>query len=715
MKELVAQPLEQSLESIAAPSITEQTQSSISTPILPPISPAARIRHNLPAPTCSRFVGREFEIAKLLELLSPRHGAQLISVDGIGGVGKTSLVVQVAYQCLQASCSPDEAFQGVPTFDVIVFTSAKQDVLAPFGLVQRIGRSQRTLQAILRQIAHTVGDIDIVGKSLEEQVELIQDVLATYRTLIIVDNLETIESPETVLSFLYCDLPPSVKAIITTRQQGVFTPIRLSSLPEADALHLIQQEANTKQIVLRPEDQYQLYQRTSGIPVAIHYAIGQMASCYSVHHVLSLLSQADNDVTRFCFETSIAPLRGHPAHQILMVLSFFPAPVQRDTLIQVALSTTSFDIDYYQQEQIAEDAFARLQELSLVVQQNDRYSILSLTREYAIAELKKYPDLEKQAREQWVRWCLALAETYGKQADWNWQYSNDVLEAEWLNIQSVIEWCMSKGRYDDLYQLWKHFKIHIHLQGDRGNRHQYWGEHLEWIDWLIQGAWKQGVQTAVELILSRGWLLTAMGQPERLEEADRLYEEALGLRRHLSPEIQLILVLNIAALRVRQNQVEAAQPWLDQAIDLVKHESIAESEHNMQLSRIHYYQGIVNFHAQAYEQAKMHFEYAADYAHLVHWQRVIHRSRNWLADIAIHQEDPETAKRLLEDGLAIAQTSRDMYQLAFYQRSLAYLAQAQGDRALAQQWAQQALHNFQTLELMAETQELASFLQTLNA
>jgi hypothetical protein len=252
--------------------------------------------------------------------------------------------------------------------------------------------------------------------------------------------------------------------------------------------------------VLCPADQYQLYQRTSGIPVAIHYAI--------------------------------APLRGQPAHQILMVLSFFPAPVQRNTLIQIALSSTSFDIDYYQQERISEDAFARLQELSLVIQQDGRYSLLSLTREYVNAELKQHPDFEKQAREQWISWCLALAETYGNQVDWNWQYSNDVLEAEWLNIQSVIEWCMDERRYNDLYQLWKYFEIHIHLQGDRGDRPRYWGEHLEWIDWLIQVARNKNVQTAVELMLSRGWLLTAMGQSERLEEADRLYEEALGLRRH---------------------------------------------------------------------------------------------------------------------------------------------------------------------------------------
>jgi hypothetical protein len=716
MKELVAQPLEaiespsHSVEPSASPAFPRPTL-----PDLPTTPASAKVRHNLPAPTCTEFVGRSGEIAKLLELLSPRHGAQIISVDGIGGVGKTTLVVQVAYLCLQANRNPDEAFQGVPTFDAIVFASAKQHFLAPFGLLQRVGRSQRTLQDIFRQIAHTVEDVDIAGKSIEDQVELLKDALADLRTLLIVDNLETIEDPQAVLSFLYCDLPPTVKAIVTTRQQGVFTPLRLSSLPEADALRLIHHEAREKQVALSPDDIYKLYQRTSGIPVAIHYAIGQMASCYSVDYVLNQLSQADNDVTRFCFEASIALLRHQPAHHILMVLTFFPDPVQRETLVRIALSEEVIgDTDYYHQGQIAEAGFARLQELSLVLQKDDRYSILPLTREYVSAELKKYPSFEKQAREQWVNWCLALAEAHGKQESWNWQHHNDVLEAEWLNIQAVIEWCMSEGRYDDLYQLWKHFEVHIHLQGDRGDRPRYWGEHLEWLDWLIQISRHRDVQIAAELMASRGWLLTAMGQPERLEEADRLYTEAWALRHHQTPKLQLNLALNIAALRVRQEQIEAAQPWLEQATNLVKHPSIDEPERLMQLSRIHYYQGVSNFYARAYGQAKLHFEQASNSASLVNWHRVIHRARNWLADISIKQEDPATAKQLLEDGLTIAKATKDLYPLAFYQRSLAHLAHIQGDRVSAQQWAEEALHSFKSLDLDSEAQEMTTFVQILS-
>uniref|UniRef100_A0ACD5GXB6 Uncharacterized protein n=1 Tax=Desertifilum tharense IPPAS B-1220 TaxID=1781255 RepID=A0ACD5GXB6_9CYAN len=51
------------------------------------VQPEIAIFHpyqNLPAPSHTVFVGREAEISRLLELLSPNHSAHLISIDGLG-------------------------------------------------------------------------------------------------------------------------------------------------------------------------------------------------------------------------------------------------------------------------------------------------------------------------------------------------------------------------------------------------------------------------------------------------------------------------------------------------------------------------------------------------------------------------------------------------------------------------------------------------------
>jgi len=47
-------------------------------PVPLPIFPK-RLRHNLPAASCTSFIGREQEITRLLGLLSPSHAAHLIT------------------------------------------------------------------------------------------------------------------------------------------------------------------------------------------------------------------------------------------------------------------------------------------------------------------------------------------------------------------------------------------------------------------------------------------------------------------------------------------------------------------------------------------------------------------------------------------------------------------------------------------------------------
>jgi hypothetical protein len=222
------------------------------------------ILHNLPNPTYSSFVGRDDERKRLLELLSTNHAASIITIDGIGGVGKTALAIEVAYQCLKAS---QHNLPEIPKFDVIIFTSAKLEKLSPVGILPT-SQQQRNLSNIFRAIADTLKDDTIITEAApEEQLNSVHKSLAKQRTLLIVDNLETIDSKESVLGFLD-DLPPTVKSIITTREQkSIHVHIRLTSLPKTNSLQLIQQELKTKGdkgIYLTETEQLQLYEGTSG-------------------------------------------------------------------------------------------------------------------------------------------------------------------------------------------------------------------------------------------------------------------------------------------------------------------------------------------------------------------------------------------------------------------------------------------------------------------
>src|SRR4051812_48579338 len=72
-------------------------------------------RHNLPPRDYEQFIGRQQELAEVRRLLSPRSRAFVITVDGIGGIGKSAWVLEWAYGLVdQYNVLPGgERFEGI--------------------------------------------------------------------------------------------------------------------------------------------------------------------------------------------------------------------------------------------------------------------------------------------------------------------------------------------------------------------------------------------------------------------------------------------------------------------------------------------------------------------------------------------------------------------------------------------------------------------------
>ena len=353
-------------------------------------------RHNLPPRDYEQFIGRQKELAELRRLLQPypKSRAYVITIDGIGGIGKSALALETAYTFRDQYATLPESER----FEAIVWVSAKRSYLTADGILER-RQAFRTLDDLYAAIAQVLDYPAITRAKVEEQRAIVEDVLREQRTLLILDNLETVDDEE-LLSFLH-ELPDPTKALVTTRHRiDVARPVRLTGMSHEDALMLIEQECARKSVVLRLEEREDLWHRTGGVPLAIVWSIGLMGLGGSAESVLRRLGSGQSDIARFCFEESVAHIRGQDAHKLLMGLSLFASDAGREALGVVAgLGQDEFGRDVGLEE---------LLRLSLVNKEGDRFGLLPLTRSFVQNEAAAYEDWMKQARELWENYYSDL-------------------------------------------------------------------------------------------------------------------------------------------------------------------------------------------------------------------------------------------------------------------------------------------------------------------
>ena len=352
-----------------------------------------QVIHNLPQPDYINFVGREEELTKLRVLLSPNDRIWTIVIDGIGGIGKSALALEIAHRYL----SEYNFLLEEEKFQAIIWISAKDSILTADGIKNRF-QSTNTLNDIFRQISVVLGEKEISQHNFNEQGLLINHALGQRRTLLIIDNLETIDD-ERVNSFIR-ELPSPTKCIVTTRHRiDVADPIRLSAMPRKDAFSLINQECSKKDIQLDDAQIELLYRRTAGVPLAVVWSIAQISyRGFGVDKVLRRLGDAKGDIARFCFENAIERIRDNPAYKILISLALSSNSMSRSEIGSIAdLSELDRDEGLVALEHLSLINKISLRYLSSSSTTNIRFGLLPLVREYILSRIKEVPfgDLKK--------------------------------------------------------------------------------------------------------------------------------------------------------------------------------------------------------------------------------------------------------------------------------------------------------------------------------
>jgi SEFIR domain/MalT-like TPR region/NB-ARC domain len=667
---------------------------------------------NLPHKTYSNFIGRQEEIAQLLARISPNYRQHISVVRGIGGVGKTALVMEVAHQCWNAKKNgnkdPDQ-----PIFDAIIFTSSKATDLVNTQIINR-PEKEPLLTDIFRVISDVLDEPTITQVLAAEQWKKVNEVLAKKTTLLIVDNMETILEDErnSMLSFLN-NVPVSTQVIITSRNFLGFDSIQIDSLTEKESYNLLDMQAKAKDITINHNWKKQIYKRFNGIPIALIYAVGKRAAGYNFADIVEPKKVIAEDLGKFCFESSVTLIKKTKAYDLIMSMTFFQDPPCRDALISVA-GLIDGNLDTI-------DGVAELQQLSLITEKRGRYSTLSLTHQYTLLELGKdeNDDFKMLARERWYKWYLNFTKQYGRE-DWEgWRARYDRLDAEWKNIESVLNWYAEKEEWIKVLQLWQNVDNYADLSG-------YWQDRRYW--WALLGRNFGSAETKVKALSEKGFTLTLMGT-EYYELAEEYLNNAWDLCKDIDDFGRATVANYLAVLAKVKGNYDQAHKWLDREEGLLQScETDRDREKKRYQVRNLYYRAETNYLQHKIDLAREQFEYTIVLTREIDWQRFRNYAKNILAEIYIRQDNLESAETLLRSGLSSATQAKESRRIALYHSSYAKFhyksaQKARGDGLQeesnkfignAKDCASKALKVFSKELMIAEKNEITELIESLN-
>lgn len=227
--------------------------------------------------------------AKLENLLLQPGRPWLIALDGMGGLGKTSLAHALA-----------RAMLAKRRFYDIAWISARQEEFLPEGVLRPVAQPALTPQTLvdilLIQLDPGLGRPAAGG---DEKQAILARWLKAKAYLVVVDNLETAADYQSLLPLLQQLANPS-KFLLTSRhslrlQANVYCH-SLGELSEEDSQALLRHEAVTRGLPLLaqagPESLHRIYQVVGGNPLALKLVAGQ-SSVLPLAQVLDNLRQAD--------------------------------------------------------------------------------------------------------------------------------------------------------------------------------------------------------------------------------------------------------------------------------------------------------------------------------------------------------------------------------------------------------------------------------------
>ncbi|WTW98442.1 AAA family ATPase [Streptomycetaceae bacterium NBC_01309] len=386
--------------------------------------------HSLPHAELPRhslgLVGREEELAQLHAMLDDRD-CRLVTLVGPGGIGKTRLALEVA------AARQDRYRDGV-VFVSLVGTGPASAGEAADLLVAALARA-----------------LDVAVGTPRAPIDLLAEQLAGRELLLILDNMEQLRDAASAIAELL-SRTEGLQVLVTSRRQlglGAEWLLDVPGLPypqlgadanaaDYEAVRLFEARAR----LVRPDfpvgdpDTGRICRLVAGVPLAIELAARWARSAHSAA-IAEQLGGADGPALLTTTAADVAP-RHRSLHAVVDWSYRLLADDERGALRRLSVLRGGFDLAAA--AEVADAGLpllAGLVDHSLVtVDEDGRYAMHELLRQYAAGLLAEDPAEESQTRQRHAAHYAALLPAPSETAPW----TGPGLVAEAENLRAATTW-----------------------------------------------------------------------------------------------------------------------------------------------------------------------------------------------------------------------------------------------------------------------------------